>query len=716
MDSEPTLKKVELSVSHGEGLFETGQLLDGKYEVLSFLGKGGMGSVYRVKQVLLGVELALKSLDLQRLEDVSSSRRFRAEAKAAFMLKHPNLVKVHDFGVLESGHPYFAMDLVQGKTLQTFIKERGKLSLDEIEAIFVQLCFGLAHAHKHAVVHRDVKPANVMLADGVPLKSEGSVKILDFGIAKVVNEDRGTMDSLTMTGEVFGSPLYMSPEQCSGGAIDKRSDVYSLGCVLFEALTGTPPLMGSNPLRTMMLHVNEVAPTLKEAALGVEFPERLEQIVSRMLAKAPEDRYSDLSDVAHELFQVCSGKEYQLPVLSQTRESSTNKSKKDEHSHIQMRVVHFLLLLCSTAALSILGTFLFLQGKEGRKTPVPTHINKPKEFKVTAVLPLGKTDEPDPFELGEPQLQQAKEAFEETQTIGSKIVMTHGSKQVQIEFPKFPIGGVSLDIHSSKFNVDVRKAAVGKVEFPADADLMFVLNERKNVPSLYYPFIFKKIDRDIFTGLLVEGGETGELIEGGKTAASLGQKAKTVPALEQEVVAHHELLKAAEKWRKLNFLMLRSIHLTEELQNSIDNMTGLKALTLQKVQFDPATIGKRKFLLRLKELNVIGGDISELLKAISHSRVLQSVTIGSGCKVTSEAITILSGTTSLKTLDIKLSSVDDAMVTAVLSNKRITRVIFEKSSLSEAQKDRLVKGGFALVPDQKNPDPGTSEFAVFWRR
>ena len=144
MDIEPKLENTDQPV-HEASPFKVGQLLDGKYEIVSLLGRGGMGAVYRVRHTLLNVELALKTLDTHRLGDASSSRRFQTEAKAAFSLQHPNLVKVHDFGVLESGQPFLVMDLVQGKTLQSLIKERGQLSFSEIESIFVQLCFCLLY-------------------------------------------------------------------------------------------------------------------------------------------------------------------------------------------------------------------------------------------------------------------------------------------------------------------------------------------------------------------------------------------------------------------------------------------------------------------------------------------------------------------------------------------------------------------------------------------
>jgi len=287
------------------GLFPRGQMLGGKYEVISLLGKGGMGTVYRVQQVFLNEELALKVLDNRRESDGVHMRRFQQEAKAAYSLSHPNLVKVHDFGLLDNGQPYLVMDLIEGVTLARYIKEHGPLVLDEVGPLFAQACFGLSHAHNQSVIHRDIKPTNIMLVTGLPLGTEGSVKIVDFGIAKLASDHGGEIQTLTRTGEIIGSPLYMSPEQCSGAPVDHRTDIYSLGCVLFEALTGTPPFLGDNVLRTMMMHQTEPAPLLKEASLGKEFPEGLKQIVDKMLRKSPSERYQNLGLVAHDLARAC---------------------------------------------------------------------------------------------------------------------------------------------------------------------------------------------------------------------------------------------------------------------------------------------------------------------------------------------------------------------------------------------------------------------------
>lgn len=332
--------------------FQRGQVIGGRYEVLSRLGKGGMGLVYRVKQIFLNRELALKTIDKNCMTE-SAIRRFQQEAQTAFSLDHPNIIGVKDFGVLDDQTPFLAMELVHGETLGDFQKRVGCLTVEQAIPIFIQVCFGLSYAHECGVVHRDIKPSNIMVLNGLPHGAEGSVKILDFGIAKFTAHEGGEVQALTRTGEIFGSPLYMSPEQCSGFRVDHRADVYSLGCVLFESLSGTPPFIGDNALATMMKHQNEPAPTLREASLGKEFPEDIEKLVAAMLAKSPEDRYSNLGVVAHQLNAIRHGAS-----ISSLPKSGRPVSQQNV-SEISMSRARFVAIMLLISALSGSAGYLF---------------------------------------------------------------------------------------------------------------------------------------------------------------------------------------------------------------------------------------------------------------------------------------------------------------------------------------------------------------------
>ncbi|HEY9684376.1 MAG TPA: protein kinase [Drouetiella sp.] len=332
-------------------LYAVNQILDERYRVLSLLGRGGMGVVYKVEQIFLGKTLALKTIDSASQSEILV-RRFQAEAKAIIAVSHPNIVAVHDFGVFEDGTPFLAMEFVEGQTLSQLIQSR-TLSLDDALEYFIQVCFGLAHAHRCGIVHRDIKPGNLMIVAGIKPGADGCVKILDFGIAKLTQSEGGEIQSLTQTGEIFGSPLYMSPEQCVGGNVDSRSDVYSLGCVIFETLTGTPPFVGENALATMMLHQSNEIPSMKEASLGTDFPPELEHVVRKMLSRSPASRYQDLAIAAHDLAAIRQG-DSQLAGTSTTKGAITKPAVQSTAVLLTMQRKHYQLSFALTAGLSII--------------------------------------------------------------------------------------------------------------------------------------------------------------------------------------------------------------------------------------------------------------------------------------------------------------------------------------------------------------------------
>lgn len=280
---------------------EAGTVIGERYKVIGLLGRGAMGAVYRVEHLFLGKQYALKVLAAPIQSD-TTIRRFQNEARAASRLDHPNIAKATDFGMLDQQQPYFVMDLVEGVTLSKRLKIAGPLSLAEVLAIFVPVLDALHHAHEKGIIHRDIKPSNIVLTEcpDMPLLP----KLVDFGIARVELDEDSEGSPLTKTGEVFGTPLYMSPEQCAGVKVDARSDIYSLGCVLFEVLAGTPPFTGDGALQTMMKHMQDQPSTLRQASLGGDFPEAIETVISKMLAKKPEDRYQNCLVVAHELTNI----------------------------------------------------------------------------------------------------------------------------------------------------------------------------------------------------------------------------------------------------------------------------------------------------------------------------------------------------------------------------------------------------------------------------
>lgn len=299
-DIHPTFVTASGAAAGGGPLLEPGEIVGEKYKIIKLLGHGGMGSVYKVEQIFFRQFFALKTLTGQDFPDVAI-RRFQKEAQAASKLNHPNLVRAYDFGILGTHLPFFVMDLIEGENLSEYSKRIGILSIDEVLKIFIPVCFALGYAHSEGIVHRDIKPGNIMLDTSSGPNEPYVPKVVDFGIAKLTDDEGGNSVNLTRTGEIFGTPLYMSPEQCLGTKIDHRTDIYSIGCVMYEALTGAPPFHGESALNLMLKHQSEKPPTLKEASLGREFPEALEQIVGKTLEKNPDQRYQSLIDLSEDL-------------------------------------------------------------------------------------------------------------------------------------------------------------------------------------------------------------------------------------------------------------------------------------------------------------------------------------------------------------------------------------------------------------------------------
>ncbi len=279
-------------------------LLSSNYEFIGTVGTGGMSVIYKARQALLDKIVAIKMLHSHLLND-ASIMRFQQEAKAVSRLKHPNVIAVHDFGVSKLGQPYMVMDFIEGKTLADLIRERGAVPLPEAMDIFLAVVDALEHAHEHGLLHRDLKPSNIMLRE----RTDGfEVILVDFGIAKIVDtESGGVAHQLTLTGEVMGSPMYMSPEQCMGKKVDQRSDIYSLGCVFYEAVAGVPPHRGDTMIETIFMHLNEDAVPLHEIRSDITFPDAFETLVMQLLATKPEDRIQTVTEVKTRLLDIQAG-------------------------------------------------------------------------------------------------------------------------------------------------------------------------------------------------------------------------------------------------------------------------------------------------------------------------------------------------------------------------------------------------------------------------
>lgn len=276
-----------------------GKVVAKRYKIVSRLGRGGMSVVYKAHHQFMDRLVAIKMLRSELASDEDSLKRLQIESKAISALKHPNIVPVYDFGMLENDIPFLVMEYLEGEDLDRYIKTSAPISYIEAIPKFISICDGLEHAHQNGIIHRDIKPSNIILVtenDGerVPV-------IVDFGIAKMVDLNGEDLNKLTATGQVFGSPLYMSPEQCSARRPDARSDIYSVGCVMYLALTGQSPLKGNTPVDTMVKHI-QASPKPFSEVLGVnDIPTKVELCVFKALEKDPDHRFSSMQEFSDAL-------------------------------------------------------------------------------------------------------------------------------------------------------------------------------------------------------------------------------------------------------------------------------------------------------------------------------------------------------------------------------------------------------------------------------
>ena len=268
-------------------MLKTGTIIAERYEILGKIGTGGMADVYKAKDHKLNRFVAVKVLKPEFREDTTFIRKFKSEAQAAAVLTHPNIVNVFDVGD-DNGVYYIVMELIEGITLKEYISKKGKLSVKEATSIAIQVSMGLEAAHSHGIVHRDVKPQNIIIS------MDGKVKVTDFGIARAASSN-------TISSNVMGSVHYSSPEQVRGGYSDEKSDIYSLGITMFEMLTGRVPFNGETTVAIAIKHIQEEMPSPKEFV--PEIPSSVASIVLKCCQKSPDRRYQNMAELIADLKQ-----------------------------------------------------------------------------------------------------------------------------------------------------------------------------------------------------------------------------------------------------------------------------------------------------------------------------------------------------------------------------------------------------------------------------
>ena len=379
-----------------------GQKINDRYEIIKTIGEGGMANVYLANDTILDRKVAIKVLRGDLSNDEKFIRRFQREALSVSNLSHPNIVEVYDVGE-EDGQYYIVMEYIEGKTLKQLLKKRETLSLPEVIDIMLQLTDGLAHAHESYIIHRDIKPQNIMILDN------RLVKITDFGIAMALNATQ-----LTQTNSVMGSVHYLPPEQANGKSATVKSDIYSLGILMYELITGSVPFKGDNAVEIALKHMKEKIPSIRKQ--NPTIPQSVENIVIKATAKNPRNRYDSVKEM-HDDLEICMEKENAKKVTFEYPENDIDDSdpitKKKEKNKIEKPNVEYtekkeesieediletpkkrntVILLLTGIVLFLLiiaGIFWLSSTKEVKDVIVPNVVGKETEKAIKELEKLG---------------------------------------------------------------------------------------------------------------------------------------------------------------------------------------------------------------------------------------------------------------------------------------------------------------------------------------
>lgn len=351
------LRPTHINTSLGAAqTYKVGDIVDRTYLLTAPLGQGGMGVVFACKHLVLGKEYALKLLSDQAVNS-DLWTRFELEARALAKLNHHGIVSIHNMGLDQGRCLYYVMDLLHGETVAARLARQGPLPVKDALLLFYEVAQALAESHQHGIIHRDIKPSNIMIV-------AEHTKLVDFGIARLSEGTRSQVK--TATGTIFGTPFYMSPEQCEGLRTDARSDIYSFGCALFEALSGSPPFCGINAFQTFYMHQTATPPRLADVYPDGKFSQSLEEALAKMLAKTPAKRYQTMSEVMHDIERILGGKAIlegarkssRVDLPAQTSEGRINLGSQKETYAGKRKIV---IALCTLSIMTMAVTAFLLR-------------------------------------------------------------------------------------------------------------------------------------------------------------------------------------------------------------------------------------------------------------------------------------------------------------------------------------------------------------------
>jgi len=396
-----------------------GQVFDGRYRILHKLGEGGMGAVYKAVQISTQKLVAIKVVAARHTENPATVRRFQREVKLQSRLEHPNIVTVIDFAKTPEGQYFFVMPFIEGKSLRRMILDGGKFALSDFLALAMQICDGLEYSHAEGIVHRDLKGDNIVVAH---IGRQRVAKILDFGLAKAIQRDGETTKSgpeLTSEGLALGTPAYMSPEQAKGevGKIGPRSDLYSLGVIFYQMLTGALPFKSDTPWGLLHQHISE--PPVPVRQINSDVPESIERSVMRLLEKEPENRYASALALRRDLEKVARSALglVEAAALEKTRTATPSGFIKTVEGQPALRPSTSVVAALLVLLVAVAGGWYWLYGRgraaPGPQPPAPVALVKPERPAAPVAPPAPVAEKKAGTEVSPPPQDTSTQAEKE---------------------------------------------------------------------------------------------------------------------------------------------------------------------------------------------------------------------------------------------------------------------------------------------------------------
>ncbi len=616
------------------------RVIDQRYQIVTTIGQGGMGKVYLVVDLEKNRQVALKTLE-RDLNDQAAWGRFEREARNASRLNHPNIARVYDFGKLTSAVPYLVMELVTGQTLHERIKTKGPLSEAETLTVFLAMSAALQHAHQMDILHRDIKPSNIIVITD-PVGKIIDAKLIDFGLAKCFGADEFAQ-SLTATGEIIGSPYYMSPEHWNSEALGPGSDIYSLGITLFESLTGKVPFCGENAFATAISHNTADLPLLANYDTTLLDESDWQIVLNKMLAKSINDRYSSCSQLAHDLYCIANGE-----AVNEQLETAEiyGPAKSSKLNQIWLLVGASALFLLLTTVVSL---YFSLTNKPMAR--MPKH--------------------PDLFDRMPSHIDKVAEA-------GPNFTVYRDRKRTVFKFPmKNSIGTMTI---GKNF---VETMAMGNIEVMRNEKIQF----RPNELFLSHPELFQKFDANDLTSLYIQGEPTAITDE---ILANINHLTRLETLVLRDCNLTSKAVATLNCFPQLDNLTLVDTEISGDGVTKLRRLRQLDSLTANDVRNPSAFLTKLSGQSQLRSLSLKNAGLKDNeLKLIAQMANLKDLTIGGNREITNQGLAYLTDCKKLRKLQIKNIPIKPGCAEILAKIKGLRLLLLSPRSFSDAEVSAL---------------------------